>query len=146
MEKGLTPLIAALLLIAATVTIATVLTFWASSYLKSTFQKTSSVTGLMGADFVIYSCNYQATTPTSGRINFILHNTKGIDINGLSVSVSYSDGTTKTFSSEIQPDNSLPGEGKYWYKSFSIDNINPSFTKVTVKSTLLPIVREALCQ
>ena len=79
-RKGLSPLIAAVILIAATMTIAGILAFWVSSFVVTELEEAeeAGITGgakCLGAQFEIYSGSYDGNT-----LHFILDNKKSTDL------------------------------------------------------------------
>ena len=123
MQKGISPLVATVLLIAVTMTIAGLLAYWASSFTRSNLpsqNKTQSIQECAGADFVIY---YQRTS--NSTLTLVLQNTGISDLLITNITFLYPDGNliTKNINS-VLPRASL--------KSFKIDNVSPGWDSYTI--------------
>lgn len=135
--KGIDPLIATVLLIAATMSIAGILVYWASNFVRTTLPETnSSETTCQFADFQISSCNYANNT-----VSFVLYNYRNVPLNGIRATVF--DVNNFPSWSNMTLNQSLPvGQ----FVSFSIQNIPSNFTKLTVVSTECPsLIHETPC-
>lgn len=78
MRKGISPLVAAVILIAATMSIAGILSFWASGFVKSRLGEAGNVTvesGCLGAEFKLHSGSYDNETLT-----LIVDNIRAVDL------------------------------------------------------------------
>lgn len=94
MRKGLSPLIAAVILIAATMTIAGIVSFWTTGFIKSRLREAENVTegsACLGADFKFQIGRYEA-----GTLYFILENTRSVDLKIENLYLFYEGGTMKT--------------------------------------------------
>jgi flagellin-like protein len=90
MRKGISPLVASVLLIAATMSIAGILAYWASSFVSKqteTFENQTVTSECNYADFKIYSCSYNSS---SRRLTMILENTRDVTLKNLNVFIFYS--------------------------------------------------------
>ena len=138
MKKGISPLVAAVLLIAVTMTIAGMLAYWASSFVRTqteTFEN-QTVTGACNyANFRIYSCFYNQT---SGKLNLILENIQTVELTDLRVNIIYPNASIST----VKLNSSL---GAGTLQGFSIDNI-PNFTKIVIKTQCPELSRESSCR
>ena len=77
-KKGLSPIIAAVILIAATMSIAGILSYWVSGFVKTQLTETAGITGgpkCLGAEFELRSGTYKDNT-----LKFILDNRKPVDL------------------------------------------------------------------
>lgn len=118
MRKGISPLVAAVLLIAVTMTIAGILSYWASSYVKVRLEEKQNETIMIecsGADFDIYSVMYDSSTQ---NLTLILHNKQLVPLKDLKVTFFYSTGLEEKTLDKILPANSyvsytIPGVGNY---------------------------------
>jgi flagellin-like protein len=138
MKKGISPLVASVLLIAATMSIAGILAYWASSFVSKqtdTFEN-QSITGECNyAGLKIYSCNYNASTR---KLTMILENTRDVTLKELSIFIFY---PNSTVSSPISLNDTLTANQ---FKSFAIDNID-DFSTLTVKTQCSEISKSSSC-
>ncbi|MGC8812240.1 MAG: hypothetical protein ACP5O8_01480 [Candidatus Aenigmatarchaeota archaeon] len=142
MRKGISPLVAAVLLIAATMGIATILTYWASTFIKSSLPEVAnqSYSPCLYADFNIYSCSYTNSTPTKGNITLILKNLMNVELRNLTATVFYA-GNIKSYS--LQPDNVLPPN---IYKGFTVVDVDLPYNKVVITTHCPYVEEESTCQ
>jgi len=87
--KGISPLIASVILIAVTMTVAGVLAFWAAQFVRQnvqTFQEQTSERECDFADFDIFSCTYNANEKS---ISIILQNLRKVDLKNVTAFVIY---------------------------------------------------------
>jgi len=78
MRKGISPLVATVILIAATMSIAGILAYWTTSFIKTRLTEAESITGgskCFGAEFELRSGSYNDNT-----LNLILDNKKSVDL------------------------------------------------------------------
>ena len=125
MQKGLSPLVATVLLIAVTMTIAGIIAYWASTFTRSGLpseNKTASLQSCTGADFTIY---YQSYNSTTERLVLVLQNTGPTDLTITNITFLYPDGAldSKTISSSLSQGS---------LKSFIITNITSGYKSYTV--------------
>ncbi len=130
--KAISPLVAAVLLVAITMTIAGMLAFWASTFIKTqteTFENQTQQTKCSFASIDIFDCSYDTS---SGTLTLVLQNTGGIALQNLTANVIYSD---KTTTSHI-----LEGKlGLAEIKSFQVSLApNKSISQVIVGSAECP--------
>jgi flagellin-like protein len=88
-KKGISPLVAAVLLIAVTMTIAGILAFWTTSFVRThteQFERESEKVECRFADFEVFSCSYNST---SKKITLILRNVRDIDLKNVTTFVIY---------------------------------------------------------
>ena len=91
--KGISPLVATVLLIAITMTIAGVLAYWASGFVRSSLpasNQTQQVQECSGENFDILSSNYNSSTSS---LIVILQNKADTTVNIANATFIYSDGT-----------------------------------------------------
>lgn len=128
MTKGISPLVASVLLIAATMSIAGILAYWASNFTKmqtSQFENQTTLTRCSGGNIEIYSCNFNRTTNV---FNIILRNTGQIDLTNLVGTAIYPNGT-------VSPQNltgTLSSSGSSAILSFNIVNISSDLSKIII--------------
>ncbi len=81
MRKGLSPIVAAVILIAATMSIAGILTFWTSGFVSKKLSESSNTTGetaCLGAEFKLHpSSSYNKV---SGVLSLRLDNIRSVDL------------------------------------------------------------------
>jgi flagellin-like protein len=132
--KGISPLVASVLLIAITMSVAGILAFWVSSYTSQTLPKVNrSEEECRFSNFEIWSCNLNTQT---GKLTFTLHNIGQYDIEDLRAFIVLTDNTV---TSPI-PLNSTLLKGEY--KSFILEN---STTNVASEKFLKLIIGTGLC-
>ena len=136
--KGISPLVAAVLLIAVTMTIAGMLAYWASSFVRmqtAAFEN-QSVTGVCNyADFRIYQCTYNSTT---SKVNIILENLRSVQLTDIKLNVFYLNGSV----SVVNLNESLDSGMVQAYYVTGIAN----FTKVLVKTQCPELSKESSCK
>jgi flagellin-like protein len=138
MTKGISPLVAAVLLIAATMSIAGILAYWASSFVKSQvsqFENQTITSECQYADFKIYSCSYNTSSKV---VALVLENYREVLLKEMTAYISFANSSIPSISlNETIPKGSI--------KSFSISGIDP-FTKIIVKTHCPEITRESSCR
>jgi len=90
-NKGLSPLIAAVILIAATMTIAGVIAFWTTGFVRTRLTEAETITGgteCFGAEFELHSGSYDGST-----LRLILDNKKSVDLYLTNIFLIYPDNT-----------------------------------------------------
>jgi len=92
--KGISPLVAAVLLIAATMSIAGILAYWASSFVRSSLPSESNRTDVecAGSNFNIYTASYNTTTK---NFTLMLENTGMYDVKIEKIDFIYADLTVE---------------------------------------------------
>jgi len=93
--KGISPLVAAVLLIAATMSIAGILAYWASSFVRSSLPSESNRTDVecAGSNFNIYTASYNTTTK---NFTLMLENTGMYNVKIAKIDFIYADLTVET--------------------------------------------------
>jgi len=136
-SKGVSPLVASVLLIAVTMTIAGVLAYWASSFVKQSLPSLNTTESeCRFAGFSIYSCTYDNSTK---KISLILENSRNIELKELKAFLIYSNASV----SDAIPLNGTISGGTL--KSFSIPNVYDSFAKISVKTHCSELSEEKAC-
>lgn len=137
-KKGISPLVAAVLLIAVTMTIAGVLAYWAATFVQTSLPGANQTESeCRFADFNIYSCRY---TNSTNSINLILKNEKNIELKNLKLFLFYSNGS---ISAPINLAGNLPAGGML--KSFIINNVTEDFSRISVGTQCPGIIKEKVC-
>jgi len=91
MRKGISPLVAAVILIAATMSIAGILSFWASGFVKTRLSESGNVTvesSCLGAEFKLHSGSYDNET-----LILVIDNTRTVDLALENIYFFYDDGS-----------------------------------------------------
>lgn len=153
MEKGISPIISAVVLIAATMTVAGVIAYWAANFVGVSSPETASTvnspsTKCQSADFQIYQCSYSASNQT---ISFVLYNDRTIDLGGMIATVFDSNNLPAWSNMTLIPispvgvvSNILP-VGQYF--GYQISNIPSSFSKIIISTSMCPsITHETTCR
>ena len=139
MSKAVSPLVAAVLLIAVTMTIAGMLSYWASGFVRQqteTFSNQSVVSRCNFADFRVYLCNYNSS---SQRVNLILENIRTIELRNLTAFVIYPDNTISTF----DLNGTLPAG---FIKTFPILGVTGGFSNVLIKTECPDLSVSSTCR
>jgi len=133
MKKGISPIIGTVLLIAATMTIAGILAFWASSFVQQQteyYSNETTSTFCNFANFRVLSCMYNKT---SDELAVVVDNYKSHTLKGFKAIVWYSDVDIQTFETDEEiTANSI--------KSIMFENITKDLT-----STTKVIIRSSQC-
>ncbi len=137
--KGISPLIAAVLLIAVTMTLAGVLAYWASTFVQSGLESSSNqtiATQCNFGNFVIDACSYDNVNQ---RVTFILDNVGTVDLYNITVFVIYPDNNVTS--------SSVTGTiGSGTLKSFSANGISPGFSTIRVRTQCPNVFEETVCR
>jgi flagellin-like protein len=125
-NKGISPLVATVLLIAATMSIAMILAFWASSFVKTSLPATNETQQkCQFSDFQIYQCTYNLT---SSSLNVILQNLRSNPLDNMVVYLLF---TNNSISDQYSLNGTLLGGT---YKSYTLSNMPLAFSKIIVSS------------
>lgn len=132
--KGISPLVASVLLIAITMTIAGAIAYWASSFVATSLP--TNQTNLGGecafGNFKIYSCRYNASTL---NMSLILNNLGTTPLRNLTLFVLYANDSVQTISlNQTLTANAL--------QSFIVNGISSDYSTITVR-TQCPQVSES---
>ncbi len=134
-SKGISPLVAAVLLIAVTMTIAGVLAYWTSSFVRSGLpeqNQTQQIQRCAGADFSVFRQSYN---PNTSEVIITLQNRADISLKITNVTFLYSNGTTDAKPVGITLAVTPP------ISSFIVSNVSSGFSKYLI-STDCPNVFE----
>lgn len=135
---AISPLVSVVLLIAVTMTIAGILTYWATNYVNTSLPDTNQTEmDCKYADFSIYSCTYYNST---SEVNLILENHKNVELQDLKVFFLFSNSSV---SNPINLNSTLSAGAML--KSFKIEDVNDGFTKIIVTTNCADISEEKVC-
>ena len=134
---GISPLVAAVLLIAVTMTIAGLLAYWATSYVRTSLPEINQTEAdCRFADFSIYSCTFYNSTDT---INLIIENYKTVDLTSIKAYLFF---PNTSVSSPISLDGTVTAG---MLKSFQIENVQDDFSKIIISTQCPEINKEKIC-
>ena len=136
--KGISPLVASVLLIAITMTIAGMLAWWASSFVKertAAWENQTAGGECDLADFEVYRCSYD---PDNQKINMMLNNRRNIELMNLIVYVIYQN--TSTF--EYPLNESL---SPLALKSYSVSPVSSDYSTIMVKTHCPNVYASSRC-
>lgn len=137
--KGISPLIAAVLLIAVTMTIAGVLAYWASTFVRGqteVFSNQTVATECQFGRFVIEACSYNSAGQS---VTFIIDNIGTIDLNNVSVFAVYPDNT-------VNSTQLAQGIASGQLKSFTAGGIANGFSAIRVRTHCPNVFEETTCR
>jgi len=125
MKKGISPLVATVILIAATMSIAGILAYWTSGFIKTRLTEAESITGgakCFGAELELRSGSYDGST-----LNLILDNKKSVDLLLTNLFLVYPDNKldTKTLNETIKGTE---------IKALTIENVTTGFLTGEIKT------------
>ncbi len=136
--KGISPLVASVILIAATMSIAGILSYWASSFVQRGLTESGNTTQesqCLSSQFRVYSGRY---TNASKSLTIILENQRLSDISLSNVYMFYPNDELKSFNiTGVIAGNEL--------KTFNVSNIDPGFTSGEIRSTCPQVVTSFKC-
>ena len=135
--KAISPIVATVLLIAITMTIAGVLAYWSSQFVTQGLpgvNETNIQCNL--AQFEFLSCSYNTTSQV---MVFSLNNLKKIDLSNLTAYIQYSN---NTIGAGISLNQTLTGNT---VKSYSISGISSDFTTLLIKTNCPELSRSITC-
>jgi len=129
MRKGISPLVAAVILIAATMSIAGILTFWATGFVRerlTSVENTTDESQCIAAQFRLYSGIFDNST-SPGTMYLILENQRSIDLRLTNLYLFYPNGVLRDFPlTENLEGNKL--------KSFNVTGVDSGFTSGNIKT------------
>ena len=132
--KGISPLVASVLLIAITMTIAGLLAYWAASFVKTSLPSANETEAQCRfADFSIYSCAYANRTVT-----LILENLRDVELTRLKAYFIFANNTV---SNPYDLNATLPGG---MLRSYSVSNVD-DFVKISIKTHCPDVNEEKAC-
>ena len=138
--KGISPLVAAVLLIAVTMTIAGALAYWASTFVSGQTALFSNQTIASDCQFLkyqVYACSYDSAQT---QLNLILNNIGTVDLRNATVFFIYSNNSIVNRNLE---DSVASGE----LKSFTIKAVDGTYSKFSVRSqACAEIAVESVCR
>lgn len=137
MLKGISPLVAAVLLIAVTMAIAGALSFWASSFVRTQtirFENTTVSSECNFNDFEVDSCSYNGT---SARGTIILINIGQYSLRNISLNFIYPNGTVATavYTTDLPVGSIVP-------YSF---NASSGFSKIVIRTHCPNVFLDRVC-
>lgn len=133
MEKGISPLVATVLLIAATMSLAGILAYWASNFARTALpEQNSTATTCQFADFQIYQCSYSNATQT---ISLVLYNFRTINLGGLTANV-FDVNNLPTWSNITLNGTLAPSA----FATYSLTGIPTNFTKIVIGTSQCPLL------
>ncbi len=137
MKKGISPLVATVILIAATMSLAGILTFWVSSFVPRTLQAAENATDTtcVAAQFRLYSGTYSSTDK---KMVLILENQRLAKVDLDKLYLFYSNNELKSF-----PINGTLGGNEL--KTFNITGIDSGFLDGEIRSTCPGVVAKVNC-
>jgi len=123
--KGISPLIATVLLIGATMSLAVILSFWASTFIQGGLPEINeSIQRCQFSDFNIYQCSYNSS---SDNLDITLQNLRQDALDEMVVQLVFPNGSV---SDVYQLGSTLPGGV---YQSYRLNDIS-DFTRIIVSS------------
>jgi flagellin-like protein len=139
--RGISPLVAAVLLIGITMTIAAALAFWVSGFVsertKAFEKKTTEYEKCIGANFDIYSSIYNGTAKT---LTILLENKADIRLNLTEINIILKNGTIDV----RELGEFLPRAGGWL--PIRIENVEPCEKfRIVTECTEPPVFREGSC-
>lgn len=135
--KGISPIVAAVLLIAITMTIAGVLAYWSSTFVSTTLPtENTTVAQCRVAQFEFLNCRYNSS---SQNLIFSLNNVRTVDLSKLLAFIEFANGTV---TNGISLNATLPsGE----IRSYTLGNIPSDFANLVVKTNCPDLSRTNTC-
>ena len=124
--KGISPIVAAVLLIAVTMTLAGGLALWATKLVGEQLPEPETEVQCRLANFNFFSCKYNSTTQT---VIFSLSNGRDVELKNLTAFVNYNNGTVSGISL-----NDTLKTGTDSIKTFTIPHVSSDFSSVLVKT------------
>lgn len=138
-SKAVSPLVAAVLLIAVTMTIAGMLSYWASGFVRQQTETFSNQSAVLctGMNFKVYACSYNSSAQ---QIRLILDNVGTVDIKNMTANVIYPDATILT----AELNGTLPSGGVL--RSFAVGGIGSGFSSVELKTKCPAVSVSTACK
>ncbi len=131
LRKGISPLVAAVLLIAITMTIAGMLAYWATGFFRTSLPTNITEIQCTGANFRIYSCLYNSSLNT---IDLLLQNTGGVDLSNITAVVIYQNATAQN----IFLNGTLP---RLQILGYRLSNISQDYSRIVI-TTICPNIED----
>ena len=125
--KGLSPLIAAVILIAVTMGIAGVLALWATGFMKSKLSESENVTVQTSCLAAEFTLRYGKYDKEKRSLYLVLDNTKNVDLQITNLYLIYPNNRleSKTINKTLKGGEML---------AINIDDVDVNFTKGTIKT------------
>lgn len=137
--KGISPIVATVLLIAVTMTIAGVLAYWSSTFVAQRLPAiNASVAKCDLAQFEFLNCRYNST---SQNVIFSLNNIKNVDLINLTAYIQYGNGTILP-STGVNLNESLPAST---IRSYSVSGVSSDFADLLIKTNCPELSRSNTC-
>lgn len=137
--KGISPLIATVLLIAVTMTLAGVLAYWASTFVKSGLEVSSNQTVSTECNFgnfVVEACSYDNAAQ---KVSFILNNIGTVGLSNITVFTIYPDNSLNF----TQLNGTLPSSRLV---PFTVNGVVPGFSKLTIRTSCPNVFEDTICR
>jgi len=123
--KGISPIVAAVLLIVITLTLAGALALWATNLVGENLPETETEIPCKMANFDFLSCKYNSST---GILIFTLTNRRNVELENLTAFLNYPNGSASVGTSLS---GTLKGSD---VKSFSISDVPLEFASILIKT------------
>jgi flagellin-like protein len=125
--KGISPIVAAVLLIAITMTLAGGLALWATKLVGQQLPEPESEVECRLANFDFLSCKYNAST---GNLIFTLSNRRTVELRNLTAFISYPNGSS---SPGINLNSTLK-TGADAVVSFTVSSVSSDFSSILIRT------------
>ncbi|MFH0711161.1 MAG: archaellin/type IV pilin N-terminal domain-containing protein [Candidatus Aenigmatarchaeota archaeon] len=139
MSKGVSPLVASVLLIAATMSIAGILAFWASNFARTqtaAFENQTIASECNFATFDVYTCSYDLANK---KVLLSLNNNGQVNLKDLVAYFQYPNGNLTAFNiTDPLPQNVL--------KQFYISGVTENYSKIIIRTQCSQLSRETACK
>lgn len=133
--RAISPLVAAVLLIAISLTLAGLVGYWAVGFVKErTTMNATLQEECLVADFSIYQCSYDQA---SENLTLILNNLRNVELRNISVWLFYADQIVLKPINEVLP--------PLYYKEIEVSNVSSGFSKVEVRTHCPEVSRSTAC-
>lgn len=132
--KGISPLVATVLLIAITMTIAGMLAYWASSFVATRIDEVEEAECIR-AFFTIYSCTYNNT---ANELNFILKNDRYVELKNLTAYVLYPNATVSNYTLN----GTLP---PLVLISYNVSGVSEDYSSIVVRTHCANVQQASRC-
>lgn len=138
MKKGISPLVATVILIAATMSLAGVLSFWVGTFIPKTLQAAENSTQdntCTSAQFRVYTGNYYSSDK---KLVVILENQRLMNVKLDKLYLFYPNDDLKTI-----PLNGTLGGNEL--KSFNISGVDAGFNEGEIRATCSGVIAKFMC-
>lgn len=132
--KGISPLVAAVLLIAITMTVAGGLAFFAQSLISNKLTESSNqtiATTCLSVKMQVYACSFDSG---KSQLNIILNNYGTVEVKNVTAFFFYANGSSTTI---VDRDIGGPVAAGF-LKSFSVSSVDGNYTKISVRVPACP--------